>query len=349
MKDRIPFYFFIALLLFAFIATILLFTPYTSGLVFAVVFSVIFYPVHAWLRRWLGGWLGALVTTLLVMIVILGPIAFFSSQLVKEVFTVARILEKGDTSVVVQMLERAEDAAHAIAPNITIDIDQYVRTSLTWLGGQARAIVTGTVSAAINVVVAVLGLFFLFKDGERFKDALIRISPLPDAQDALIIDRLRNTVQSVVRGSLLIAIIQGILTGTGLALFGIPNSVLWGSVAALGALIPGVGTAVVVLPSVIYLLATSSLASAAGLLLWGVALVGLVDNVLGPKLWGSGVAIHQFFIFIAVIGGLAAFGPLGLVIGPLIVSFLFTLIDIYQTSMKEETGRATMTITISKG
>ena len=142
--------------------------------------------------------------------------------------------------------------------------------------------------------IAIIGSFYLFRDGERFTKIVVAISPLPEAQDELILRRLGVAVRSVATGSLLVAIIQGTLTGFGLWLFGFDRAVLWGTIAAVGALVPGVGTSIVFIPSVIYLIVTGVYGSAVGLAIWGMLAVGLIDNLLGPYLMSRGNPLHPF-------------------------------------------------------
>ena len=135
------------------------------------------------------------------------------------------------------------------------------------------------------------------------------------------------------------ALIQGILTAVGFTFFGIPNATLWGSVAAITALIPGIGTALVLLPAILYLYFSGETLFAVGLLLWGMTAVGLVDNFLGPKLASYGMRLHPFLILLSVFGGVGFFGPLGFLLGPLVLSLLFALIEIYFAIKKEHEGR----------
>ena len=120
----------------------------------------------------------------------------------------------------------------------------------------------------------------------------------------------------------------------GIWIFGIPNATLWGSIAAIAALIPSVGTSLVVLPGVLYLFLFGERFAALGLMIWGMTAVGLIDNILGPHLMKRGIAIHPFFILLSVLGGLGLFGPVGFLIGPLILALLFALLDIYAKVIK---------------
>src|SRR6185369_1295230 len=112
----------------------------------------------------------------------------------------------------------------------------------------------------------------------------------------------------------------------------VPHPALWGSFAVIAALIPGIGTSLIIVPGVLYLFFTSTNLYALGLFIWGVLAVGLIDNYLGPILVHRGVNIHPFLILLSVMGGLIFFGPIGFIAGPLVVALLFALLEIYKTS-----------------
>ena len=152
-------------------------------------------------------------------------------------------------------------------------------------------------------------LFYLLRDGGKFKRALISLSPLIDSYDEKIIQKVKQAIKSVVAGSLVVSLAQGISTGLGFYIFGVPNPALWGSFAVVSALIPGFGTSLVLIPGILYLFIESTQIHAIGLLIWGALAVGLVDNVLGPMLVNRGVQIHPFIILLSVMGGLVFFGP----------------------------------------
>jgi predicted PurR-regulated permease PerM len=168
------------------------------------------------------------------------------------------------------------------------------------------------------------------------------LSPLPDKYDSRVIQRLHDAINSVVRGALLIALIQGIVSGVGLSIFGVPNAVLWGSLAVIAALIPYVGTAAVITPAVVYLFLIDRTGAAIGLAIWGVVAVGLMDNFLGPRLVNRGIKLHPVVILLAVLGGLVFFGPLGYILGPLVVSLLFALLDIYPLLVRPKPREGTV-------
>jgi predicted PurR-regulated permease PerM len=167
---------------------------------------------------------------------------------------------------------------------------------------------------------------------------IIEVSPFPRSQDEEIFTKLRMAIVSVVKGSMFVALIQGILTGLGFYIFGIPSALLWGGVAVIAALVPTVGTSLVIFPGVAYLFFIGSTWPAVGLMVWGIICVGLIDNILGPRLVGRGIKIHPLLILLSALGGIGFFGAVGFLLGPIALSFLFALFDIYQSIIVRETG-----------
>jgi len=155
------------------------------------------------------------------------------------------------------------------------------------------------------------------------------VSPLPDKDDEKIFKRLAQSIRSVATGTILIALLQGVLTAVGLSIFGFDRAILWGAVAFFGALIPSVGTSIVWVPAILYSVFQGDFLVAIGASIWGVLAVGLIDNLLGPYLMSRGNNLHPFIILIAVLGGISLFGPIGLIVGPVIVTLFRVLLEIY--------------------
>jgi predicted PurR-regulated permease PerM len=213
-----------------------------------------------------------------------------------------------------------------------IDIFQ---DSFRSLGSHFAGAVTNTAGLILKFFVALIALYYFIKDGRQFLDELIKLSPLEDSEDVAIVHRLDKVTHSLIRGTLVIAALQGLFVGLGFTLFGVPNPVLWGAIAAIGALIPMVGTGMVTAPAIIYLFLTGNVAAGIGLLAWSMLLVGLVDNIIGPKLIGNGARIHPLLVLLAVLGGIALFGISGFLLGPLLLGFLMALSEIYKVKVQE--------------
>jgi predicted PurR-regulated permease PerM len=173
-------------------------------------------------------------------------------------------------------------------------------------------------------------LFVFFLRGEEYYRAAMDLLPFTHEQKQSVARKLYDTFAAVINGVFLIALLQGFLTGIGFALFGVPLAVLWGFVAAVLALLPVGGAALVWVPGVIFLFAQDATGKAALLLIWGLAVVSLVDNILKPLLIGRKAKIPMFILFLALLGGLQVYGALGLLFGPLVVTLLMTFIQIYR-------------------
>ena len=314
--------------------------PFFGPLILAAVFALLFQPLYQQflhLMRKRAAW-AALTTTTIAIILVLLPITLLGSQILKESSQLYQTLVGGDSNSFIESIENSLNQVSARFPipqDFKLDFSQYARQGLEALIQNLGAIFSSFAKIFLNAFVFLASLYFFLKDGRRLKNYLVALSPLADSNDEFIVSRLKLAVSAAVKGNLVIGLIQGTLTGIGFALFGVPNAVLWGTVTAIAALLPGIGTALVIIHAIIFLFFVGNTFGATGLFVWGVTAVGLVDNFLGPKLIGRGMRLHPLAVFLAVLGGLAFFGPLGFLLGPLAMSLSLALIDIY-FSLKTE-------------
>ncbi|MFT7507554.1 MAG: putative PurR-regulated permease PerM [Acidimicrobiales bacterium] len=307
-------------------------TPFVSALALAAIIVTICYPLYTRIVSKMpkkNETLGALLTTLLVVIIVIFPLVFLASSLVNEAVSIYQLANTENIGFE-DSLQNIESTLQQYAPGMELDATEYIKQATTWLAGNVGAIFAGTASTIFLFFIAMIGSFYLFRDGKEFTKKLVSISPLPDDDDELILRRLARAVRSVATGTVMIALIQGTLTAFGLWTFGFERAILFGVIAAFGALIPGVGTSIVFIPAIIYLAFTGSLLSAAGLAVWGMLAVGLIDNLLGPYLMSRGNSLHPFLILISVLGGISVFGPIGFIVGPVIISLFMVLLELYE-------------------
>lgn len=305
--------------------------PFVSALALSSIIVVLCYPIYERIVSKMprhNTSLAAILTTLFVLVVVILPLVFVMKSLVNEALSVYSLVNRDDFGFV-ETIQSLESSTQALMPGVEINLTEYIRQASGWLASNVGAIFAGTASTVFLFFIAMIGSFYLFRDGRDFTKQLVKISPLPDDQDELILKRLAQAVRSVVTGTVLVALIQGTLTAFGLYLFGFERAVLWGTFAAFGALIPSVGTSIVLVPAVGYLLFTADYANALGLTIWGLLAVGLIDNLLGPYLMSRGNALHPFVILLSVLGGVSVFGPIGFIVGPVIVSLFFVLLELY--------------------
>jgi predicted PurR-regulated permease PerM len=315
--------------------------PFLTPLILAAVFAYLFQPVRKRLSRLFGGResLAALATTLAAIVLLLLPMGLLGAQIFKEATQLYASLAGPGTGGLVELLQGAVGAVQAKLPfhaEAGLSVSRYAQQALGVLASHLGSIFSSLAAILLSTFVFVTAFYFLLKDGGRLKAYLVETSPLADRDDEMIASRLEAAVSASVKGSLTIGLVQGVLTGIGFAVFGIPNAALWGSVAAVAALVPAVGTSLVLVPAMLYLFFTGSVLAAAGLLAWGVAAVGLVDNLLGPRLIGRGLQLHPLVVFLAVLGGLSFFGPLGFFLGPLALSLCLALLEIYSSLRARE-------------
>ncbi len=337
--------FFFGLLLAMIILAVLMFLPFLTPVVLAAAASVIFGKPHRYIvEKFFKGKerssIAALVTLTLIVVVVLVPALLVVGKMYSEVQTMYAYLtdEAGRSQVINALNTVAQTISHRffdLYPNYTFDsfnISEILKNGLRLVFTNLDGVFTSIVNITLGAFLMLLALFYFLRDGRELKRQLIALSPLGDEHDEKIIRKLAQAVYSVFMGSISVAVVQGILTGIGFAIFGVPSPALWGAMASVTALIPGVGTSVILVPGILYLFLTGSTLPAVGLLIWGLMAVGLIDNFLGPIFVNRGIKVHPFLVLVSVFGGLNFFGPIGLVLGPIVLAFLFALLDIYRTS-----------------
>ena len=328
-------YFFFGLLLATLIFTFFVFRPFWITIILGVCFSIVLYPIYDWFtQRKLPSWFSSLLTVILFVIILCGPLLGIGVLVLNQSQDVYRtVVEDGGVRPFMDSVGNTVNKF--LPPGVNFDINEKASSFVSYLSNNIAKIFSATVSAFFSFILMLLIMFYFLKDGARWRRAVVVLSPLADKDDEKIIRRLSLAVNGVIKGSLFIALIQGLMMGIGLWIFGIPNPALWGVVAAVCAMIPSIGTALVSVPAIIYLFNSGDTVSAIGLLAWATIAVGLIDNFLSPYIVGSKINIPPLLILFSVLGGIAFLGPVGILIGPLSVSLLYTLISIYRNEFKE--------------
>lgn len=348
MNQKTQFHFLWIVLLGTFVLAWFIFQPFIYALVLAAVFASVFQPLNQKILAGLGGRksLSALLTIFVVTLVIFTPLVFLSLQIFDEashiyisISSASGINSLNGESGLIGYLEKQIGMLQSWFPVLQggfVDIGGYSKDVASWIIQHLGSLFSGFAKMAVSSFIFLMALFYFLRDGASFKNTIKIISPLEDSDDEVIIQKLKRAVDSVLKGSLIVALIQGALTSIGFMFFGIQNAVLWGGVATIAALIPGIGTALVIFPAVIFLFISGSLYSALGLLAWGVVIVGLVDNIVRPHLFGLGTEVHPLLVLLSVLGGISFFGPVGFILGPLTVSLLLAFFDTYTYLSKKQ-------------
>jgi predicted PurR-regulated permease PerM len=182
----------------------------------------------------------------------------------------------------------------------------------------------------VDLGLFLLMLFFLLKDGGRFKAEIRPISPFSEEQERQIFDHLERTIKGALQAVIVVPVLQGILAGIGFMIFGVPSPFVWGTAVMLAATVPLVGSPLGWIPACVYLLVQGRTGAALGLLAFGILIVSGSDNVIKPLLLRGSARIHPLLGFLSIIGGVLAFGVFGFLIGPVVLSLVLSAIRIYR-------------------
>ncbi|MCK9352057.1 MAG: AI-2E family transporter [Candidatus Paceibacterota bacterium] len=318
----------------------LIFKPFLQVIVIASILAVLLSPIYKKILLFLRGSksLSALIVVLASSVIIAIPIYFLVVQILSEAQSLyTSVQTSGGPGPFLDSITRAIEAPiQKISPSFSLNISVYLSNFADFLLKNIGPVISGTAFVMLEILLTLITLYFFLKNGNEFVSGIIKLSPLDDKYDAEVIVSIEKTINSVLKGSLSIAVIQGFLVGTGLYIFHVPNPALWGMVAAFSALIPGMGTAFVTVPSILYLVLIKDTGNAIGLFFWSALLVGTVDNILAPYLYTKGIKIHPLFVFFSVLGGVIYFGPMGFLFGPIVLSLFLSVLHIYRIFILED-------------
>jgi predicted PurR-regulated permease PerM len=339
-------YFFVAFLL----ATTLLFFGmvrlFFVPVLLAAVFCTLFYPLFERMVRLLGGRRGfaALFSCLLLLLVLILPLYalghLVAGEAVESYGMAARqirtLLVQGDAGLLGQI--RHSGLFHDLKLD-TVDWTNAGREVTSTVGAFVAALINatsrGTLQAIALLFMTLFTMYYFFRDGEDLIARLKYLVPMEEKYEEAIISRFSAVARATIRGTLLIALLQGCLAFTVLWLFGIASPVLWAVVAGVFAIIPLFGAWIVLYPAAVVQLLTGHPWHGLGLALCAVSIVASID-VMRPRLVGQRSGMHDLMVFFSTLGGLSMFGAMGFIAGPVIASLFLAVIDIYSSEFKNE-------------
>lgn len=319
------------LLLFFLAFSVILLKPFLSIIALAAILAILFLPVYNWLERRLKfSSLAALATIVIILTIVITPLYFISQVLVEQAVTFYSQYKSGDVQIGRQIL-----ISHIPATwqNMALtELDVFLEKLSSW----ARNLSTDLTQILANIAGFFLSLFILFftiyyflKDHQRIKHYFDNLIILPPAEEGELVRKIINSVNGIVKGNFIMAILQGGAATAGFLLSGVPQPVFWGFVTMISAFVPVIGTSLVVIPVIIYLLVFKTLVQALILIIWYAAVHVSIDQLVGPKLIGSQSNMHPLLVLFSIVGGLELFGPLGFLFGPIAMAIFVGLIDSY--------------------
>jgi predicted PurR-regulated permease PerM len=314
----------------------LLLAPFLSALTWALALAVLFIPIHRRIEAKVDNRsVAALITVLSAGSIIMLPAALLSSRLVVEAtrgaVTLKEKIESGDWRRAMEGHETFAPVARWIEQ---FDFQSAIGSAASGLAAITASLVQGWVVQLVTALLAFYLLFYFLRDRKAALDWLREISPLSAHEMTRLFDRIVDTVQATLYGTVAVAVLQGVLGGLMFWWLGLPNPLLWGLVMGLMAVIPVLGTFVIWIPVAIFLALEGSWAKALILAAWGTVVVGAVDNLLHPVLVGDRLRLHTIPAFVAIVGGVVLFGASGIILGPLVVTVTVFVLEIWRVRVR---------------
>jgi predicted PurR-regulated permease PerM len=313
-------------------------SPFRGPIFLAVMIAIVFHPVHVRVQQHIKGKnAAALISTILVVIVVIIPATALGLVVLKEIRGLSDLLNEksaeqgGWNPYVTHSVDRFLGWLAQYVDVSTLDLrgalvrllDQISRSLISW-GAQ---VVSDIVSFLTATVVAFFTLFFLFRDGRSVLAHAADALPLKAGQVERLFTGVSDSIVANVYGCLAVGAAQGTLLGLGFWALRVPSPVVWGLVTALCSLIPIVGSAAVWGPAAVIFFITGHPWKGAILLAWGAVVVAQIDNVVRPYVISGRAKMHPLLVFFALIGGVKAFGVLGLFIGPVVLSLTLVVFE----------------------
>ena len=324
---------FLLLLALVTVAFFWIISPFFGAVFWAMVLALMFMPVHRRLCALLRGrdTLAALGTLLFCMVIVVVPMIFVVGAMVDEATSFTQRLRTGEfnpRTYFEQIQNALPGWSRDLLGRFGLFNAQDVVDKLTAAvvqGGQAltaRALAIGqnTLMLLVNLGIMLYLLFFFLRDGRDLAQTIRRAVPMQRQHTDFLLSKFATVVRATVKGTVVVALVQGMLGGVAFAFLGIHGAVLWGVVMSVLSLLPAIGAALVWAPVAIYLIATGSMIEGLGLAAWGVGVMGMVDNLLRPILVGKETKLPDYLVLLSTIGGLSIFGVNGFLIGPAIAA-----------------------------
>jgi predicted PurR-regulated permease PerM len=319
--------------------------PFYGAVLWGTVLAIVFAPVYRRLCRSTRQRpnLAALATVAIIVLIVILPSTLITASLVQEASGVYQMFKSGELNLAGN-LQHVLDALPSWAVGV---LDRFGLTDLAgvqeglsaglgkasqFIAAQALNIGQATFELVVRMFVMLYLLFFLLRDGEELFRVIKDAVPLRAEQQRAIFSKFATVIRATVKGTIVVAVLQGALGGLMFWFLGIRAALLWAALMALLSLLPAVGAALVWFPVALYLLATGAVWQGLVLIAYGVLVIGLVDNLLRPILVGTDIKMPDYVVLISTLGGIEIFGMNGIVLGPLIAAMFMVVWDILSAS-----------------
>ena len=346
IKEEFSKYFILLFLVIAVFLVFLIIRPFIITILTSTIISYIFYPLYKWInKKTKRKNLSAIIVAILIIILIITPILFVANSLTREVITIYSNSKQRIAEGNIIETESGSDSLYKLnsfliniaeKPQIGSSIDSITNTIISSLSNFVFTIPKRILSFFVMIFL----VFFMLRDGDLMVKKIKYLIPLKDRYQNKIVKKFSSVTRAVVYGHFITALIQGMVGTLGLYIFGIKSPLVWGIIMVIACMIPFVGAPVVWFPLGVFkvIIGLNSgnnyeTIMGIGLLAYGFIIVSSIDNLIRPKIIGDRARIHPTIILLGILGGLAIFGFIGIVVGPLILSLFLTFAEIYKTEI----------------
>lgn len=312
--------------------------PFLVSIFLAALFSALSYPLYRTFLSWINKpALASLLTLLVVFLFVVVPLGLIAANVVSQAVDIANVARPW---VVQQLAEPGlitEKLKEFSLYEQLVPYREFLIKSLgDFVGGLSKltvdlvqSLTVSTFNALLMGLIVLYTMFFLLIDGDKLLYYVLYYLPLSDDEEKELLERFTSVTRATLKGTAVIGILQGGLNGMAFAFAGIPSALFWAVAMMFLSVVPGIGTAAVWVPAVLYLIGIGETTTAIMLALFSAVVVGSVDNLLRPKLVGNDTQMHELLIFFSTLGGLVMFGFWGFVIGPIIAALFVTIWQLY--------------------
>ncbi len=314
-------------------------SPFLVSIAWAIVFSVVFYPIFTFISRYVKvKSIASSITVLIILVAIIAPITYLSFLLIGELEKFGDYTNSGGLEFIRDLFEKIKASPHfeklsSLIGEGNMPTSDQLMDNIKKIGRilaeNLSVRITNVISAAINFLFMIFTIFFLFTDGPGFLTKLKDYMPFNEEQKTRLATQMKDMIVSTVYGGVAVAVIQGFLGGIAFYVIGIDSPVLWGIAMSVMSFVPLVGTLAIWGPASVYLIIQGDYMHGVGLILFGIFVISMVDNILKPLIIGSRTKMPTIVIFFSVLGGIKAFGIIGLIMGPLIMAVFVSVFEIF--------------------
>jgi predicted PurR-regulated permease PerM len=312
----------------------IIYRPFLKAMFLALVLTIAFWPVHRWIsKRIQSGSVRALVTTLAAVLLIMLPLMLISVRLLSEAVSFYSFISQsigsnwaGHYSWLTEAIERVGESTGIPPAQFKAIISSRVQEVGSWLVGTAGWAARGFATQLGSAILTLLIMFFFLRDSDRYTRALVHALPLPAGRVHQLTETLRVTVVSNVYGMVVVGLIQGSLVALAWWFTGLREPLLWGAIATIFSFVPMVGPSLIWWPGVFVLATQGRWISAVVLMAWGFLVVTGADYTIRPRFAGGQKNANTLLVLLSLLGGLKAFGPVGIIAGPVVLSVVTSLL-----------------------